>query len=98
MAATPIVFRNGERLRLGRERVNYGRNIIHSTNQLQPRLFVNAPWELIAEAIARAVPKGKYRDIAHSFRRQAEDYFRVATTGRTSCASRPVVLCISQFI
>ena len=27
MATTHIVFRNGERLRLGRERVNYGRNI-----------------------------------------------------------------------
>jgi hypothetical protein len=58
---------------------------------LQHRLFVNGPWELIAEAIQRAVPDDGTRDIAHSFRRQAEDYFRAATIGR-EMAVRPVLL------
>ena len=48
-------------------------------------------WELIAEAIHRAPPEGRARDIAHSFRRQAEDYFRGATVGR-ELAVRPVLL------
>jgi len=45
----------------------------------------------MAEAIARAVTVRKTRDIAQSFRRQAEDYFRAATTGH-EIAVRPVLL------
>lgn len=59
--------------------------------ELRHRFFVNDPWELMAEAIARSVPSGISRDIAQSFRRQAEDYFRAATTGR-EIAVRPVLL------
>jgi hypothetical protein len=87
-------LRQGERLRLGPEEVTFGRNILvqHSSGyELQYRFFVNDPWELMAEAIARAVPPGKTRDIAQSFRLQAEDYFRAATTGR-ELAVRPVLL------
>jgi hypothetical protein len=91
MATATIAFRGGEDLRLGRERVKYGRNILDPKNNLQPRLFVNDPWELIAEAIARNIPKKEHRDIAHSFRRQAEDYFRMAVTAR-ELAVRPVLL------
>jgi hypothetical protein len=61
------------------------------TTALQHRLFVNDPWELMAEAIHRALPDGGRRDVAHSFRRQAEDYFRAATVGR-ELAVRPVLL------
>ena len=81
-------------MRVGREAVAFGRNILlqqGSTFELQHRLFVNDPWELIAEAIARTVPSAKTRDIAQSFRRQAEDYFRAATAGR-ELAVRPVLL------
>lgn len=81
-------------LHVGREAVSFGRNILLPNGtafELQHRLFVNDPWELMAEAIARAVPQGKVRDIAQSFRRQAEDYFRAATTGR-ELAVRPVLL------
>lgn len=90
LAAAPTT----EPLKIGRQNIIYGRNVIHSTGSsysLQSRLFVNDPWELIAEAIARALPAGKVRDIAQSFRRQAEDYFRVATAGR-ELAVRPVLL------
>lgn len=87
-------MREGEPLRIGREAVSFGRYILNlkeSPYQLQHRLFVNDPWELIAEAIHRALPEGKTREIAHSFRRQAEDYFRAATIGR-ELAVRPVLL------
>jgi|SRR5580704_6153864 hypothetical protein len=89
-----VPFRKGDPLRVGREAVTFGRNILLPSGtafELQHRLFVNDPWELMAEAIARAVPQGKVRDIAQSFRRQAEDYFRAATTGR-ELAVRPVLL------
>src|SRR5205807_2832557 len=89
---TPKLARKGEAMRVGREAVAFGRNILlqqGSTFELQHRLFVNDPWELIAEAIARTVPSAKTRDIAQSFRRQAEDYFRAATAGR-ELAVRPV--------
>jgi hypothetical protein len=46
---------------------------------------------MISEGIHRALPKGRTRDIAHSFLRQAEDYFRAATVGR-ELAVRPVLL------
>lgn len=46
---------------------------------------------MIAEGIHRALPKGRTRDLAHSFRQQAEDYFRAATVGR-EMAVRPVLL------
>ena len=52
---------------------------------------MNDPWELMAEAIARAVPPGKVREVAQSCRLQAEDYFRAATSGREQ-AVRPVLL------
>lgn len=81
-------------MRVGRETVSFGRNILHHDGKafaLQYRMFVNDPWELLAEAITRAVKPGKVRDIAHSFRRQAEDYFRAATSGR-ELAVRPVLL------
>ena len=87
-------LRSGDPLRVGREPVTYGRNVLMqngSAFELQHRFFVNEPWELLAEAIARAVAPGKTRDIAQSFRRQAEDYFRAATTGR-ELAVRPVLL------
>lgn len=87
-------MREGEPLRIGRETVTFGRNILHHDGKsfaLQHRMFVNDPWELLAEAITRAVKPGKVRDIAHSFRRQAEDYFRGATAGR-EMAVRPVLL------
>jgi hypothetical protein len=74
--------------------LHFGRNVLSKVNssfELQQRFFVNDPWELMAEAIARAAPIGRPRDIAQSFRRQAEDYFRAATTGR-ELAVRPVLL------
>jgi len=92
-ATTRASKRVGQRLRIGREEVVFGRNILRraaSGYSLQPRLFVNDPWALIAEAIARC-PEGRPRDIAQSFRRQAEDYFRAATVGR-EVAVRPVLL------
>jgi hypothetical protein len=61
-----------------------------SAYALQPRFFVNDPWALIAEAIARA-PQGRPRDIAQSFRRQAEDYFRASSVVQ-DVAVRPVLL------
>lgn len=90
----PAVVRAGDPLRIGRETVSFGRNVLLQTDSgfsVQHRLFVNDPWELIAEAIARAVRAGRTRDIAQSFRRQAEDYFRAATVGR-ELAVRPVLL------
>jgi hypothetical protein len=87
-------LRAGDALKIGRETVSFGRHMLMqhgSTYELQHRLFVNDPWELIAEAIHRAVPSQKSRHIAHSFRRQAEDYFRAATIGR-ELAVRPVLL------
>jgi hypothetical protein len=86
--------RPGESLKIGREIVSYGRNILEvqgSIFKLQHRLFVNDPWELIAEAIARAVKPGHTRDVAQSFRLQAEDYFRAATSVR-ELAVKPVLL------
>jgi hypothetical protein len=86
--------RTGEALQIGREIVSFGRNIISATSTgftLEHRLFVNDPWELIAEAIARAVPAVKNRDIAQSFRRQAQDYFRAATVS-SELPVRPVLL------
>jgi hypothetical protein len=87
-------MRVGDRLQVGPEEVTFGRNILHrdgTVYRLQHRFFVNDPWELMAEAIARAVGPGKTRDIAQSFRLQAEDYFRAATSGREQ-AVRPVLL------
>lgn len=87
-------MRVGDPLQVGREKVSFGRNIIAgtaSTFTLQHRLFVNDPWELIAEEIHRSVQDDAIRDIAHSFRRQAEDYFRAATLGR-ELGVRPVLL------
>jgi hypothetical protein len=92
-AKLPASLRVGDPLRVGREVAIYGRNILlqkGATFELQHRFFVNDPWELIAEAIARAVTVRKTRDIAQSFRRQAEDYFRAATTAR-EIAVRPVL-------
>jgi hypothetical protein len=89
----PTAIRAGDPLQIGRETVLFGRNAIAqigSTFTLQHRFFVNDPWELIAEAIHRALPAGRNRDIAHSFRRQAEDYFRAATIGR-ELAVRPLL-------
>src|ERR1700690_3983996 len=86
--------RPGDALRLGREHVSFGRNILKragASYALQHRLFLIDPWELIAEAIHRSVSDLRTRDIAHSFRRQAEDYFRAATVGR-DIAVRPVLL------
>jgi hypothetical protein len=91
---SPASLRAGDPLRIGREVVTYGRNILIQKGakfELQHRLFVNDPWELIAEAIVRAPLNSKTMDIAQSFRRQAEDYFRAATTGR-ELAVRPVLL------
>ena len=93
-AKAPTQLRKGEPLRVGRKTVTFGRNILHFDGKsfaLRLRMFVNDPWELLAEAITRAVKPGKVRDIAHSFRRQAEDYFRAATAGREQ-AVRPVLL------
>ena len=90
----PPALRPGDPVRVGPELVTYGRNVLiqsGSAFELQHRFFVNEPWELMAEAIARALPPDKTRDIAQSFRRQAEDYFRAATTGR-EFAVRPVLL------
>jgi hypothetical protein len=90
----PPALRPGEPLKIGREVAVFGRNAIAADGSsfvVQHRFFVNDPWELLAEAIHRAVPSGRTRDIAHSFRRQAEDYFGAATTGR-ELAVRPVLL------
>jgi hypothetical protein len=90
----PAPLRPGLELRLGRELVSFGRNILkHETSgyALQHRLFLKDPWELIAEAIHRSVPNARARNIAHSFRRQAEDYFHAATVGR-EVAVQPVLL------
>ena len=90
----PTQMREGDRLQVGPERVTFGRNILRQDGtkyHLQHRFFVNDPWELMAEAIARAVSAGRMRDIAQSFRLQAEDYFRAATSGRER-AVRPVLL------
>jgi hypothetical protein len=87
-------FRKGELLRVRRGTVAYGRNAVTQSGSLftlQHRLFLNDPWELIAEAIARELPDGKMRDVTQSFRRQAEDYFRAATVAR-ELAVRPVLL------
>ena len=91
---TPVDLRNGDVLRIGRESVSFARHMLARRGPvyaLQHRLFVNDPWELIAEAIHRALPNQRSRHIAHSFRRQAEDYFRTATIGR-ELAVRPVLL------
>ena len=93
-ARPPVPIRAGGPLQIGREWASFGRNILArtgSTFTLQHRLFVNDPWAIIADAIHRALPDGRSRDIAHSFRRQAEDYFRAATIGR-ELAVRPVLL------
>lgn len=93
--SAPILpWRPGELLRIGREVVPFGRNIVRAQGlsyEVQHRFFVNEPWELIAEATHRAVPEGRIRDIAHSFRRQAEDYFQAATVA-AELAVRPVLL------
>jgi hypothetical protein len=89
----PSAIRAGDLLQIGGETVPFARNAIAqigSTFTLQHRFFVNDPWELIAEAIHRALPTGRNRDMAHSFRRQAEDYFRAASIGR-ELAVRPVL-------
>ncbi len=86
--------RLSEWLLFNRRSTSYGRNLVAQKGSIfviQQRLFVNDPWELIAESIARSTPKGEIRDIAQSFRRQAEDYFHVAGTGR-ELAVRPVLL------
>jgi hypothetical protein len=92
--ATPrVTIRDGDPLQIGPETVSFGRNAITRTGspfRVQHRFFVNDPWELIAEAIHRDLPPGRTRDVAHSFRRQAEDYFRAATIGR-ELAVRPVL-------
>src|SRR5580692_8191441 len=84
----------GDPLRIGHEFVSFGRNILSHDGSpfvVQHRLFVNDPWELIAEAIHRALPDARTRDVAHSFRRQARDYFQAATIG-SELAVRPVLL------
>lgn len=86
--------RTGEALQIEREIVHFGRNILRTTPagfSLQHRLFVNDPWELIAEVIARSVSNTKARDVAQSFRRQAQDYFRAATVS-SELAVRSVLL------
>jgi hypothetical protein len=90
----PATFRPGELLQIGRETVTFGRNTVAKAGTnftIQHRFFVNDPWELIAEGIHRALPSGRTRDIAHSFRRQAEDYFQAATIAR-EIGVRPVLL------
>src|ERR1700740_2205759 len=90
----PAAFRDGEPLQIDRETVFFGRNVISPTNSgfaVQHRLFVNDPWALISEKIHRTVPKGRTRDIAHSFEHQAEDYFRAETASR-EFAVLPVLL------
>ncbi len=94
MNKTLPIFREGESLRIEREIVSFGRNIILPTKTgfaLQHRLFVNDPWAIISERIHRALPKGRNRDLAHSFEHQAEDYFRAAAAGR-EMAVLPVLL------
>lgn len=89
---TPVAARAGDPFQIRKEWVSYGRNIVvRNGSDLQHRIFVNDPWAVIAEAIHRALPEGRSRDIAHSFRRQAEDYFRAATIGR-ELPVRPVLL------
>jgi hypothetical protein len=91
------ILREGLPLEIGREAALFGRNTIarkQSGFALQHRLFTNDPWAMIAEGIHRALPKGRIRDIAHSFRRQAEDYFRAGTAGR-ELAVRPLLLYYS---
>jgi hypothetical protein len=86
--------RKGTPLRIGRELAFFGRNVLlqnASISEMLPRFFVNDPWELIAEAIVREVKPGKNRDLALSFRLQAEDYFRAATSSREIAVS-PVLL------
>lgn len=90
----PAIVREGDPLQIGRETVFFGRNAVAQTKSgftLQHRLFTNDPWAMISEGIHRALPKGRTREIAHSFERQAEDYFRAATAGR-ELAVRPLLL------
>lgn len=96
-AKSGAVFREGKLLRIGREFVSFGRNMVIPTDAgfaLQHRVFVNDPWAMIAEGIHRGLPKGRTREIAHSFRNQAEEYFVAATTGR-ELSVRPVLLYYS---
>ena len=54
-AKLPAALRAGDSLRIGREVAAFGRNILlqnGSTFELQHRLFVNDPWELMAEALS----------------------------------------------
>ena len=60
--AKPLVaIRAGDFLQIGYETVSFGRNTIAQTGSaftVQRRLFVNDPWELIAEAILTDTMKG----------------------------------------
>ena len=93
-AKSPPVYRPGDPLKIDRETVFYGRNILLQTKtgfEVQHRLFVIDPWAMVAEGIHRALRPGRSRDIANSFQRQAEDYFDAATIGRDPSV-RPVLL------
>ncbi len=64
----PKALRVGLPLKIGREWVPFGRNVIaptDSTFELQHRLFVNDPWAVIAEAIHRALPDARRVFLAH---------------------------------
>lgn len=74
--------------------VSYSRQMVDQRTgsvEIRSRWFVNDPWELIAHAISKALPAGRDRDAAQSFRLQAEDYFHASTTGR-ELAVKPVLL------
>lgn len=93
-AKVPSSYREGEVLKIGREAVFYGRNILLQTStgfELQHRFFVIDPWAMISEGIHRKLHPGRSREIANSFQRQAEDYFAAATIAREPSV-RPVLL------
>ena len=74
--------------------VSYSRQMVDQRTgsvRMRSRWFVNDPWELIAHAISKALPAGRDRDAAQSFRLQAEDYFHASTIGR-ELAVKPVLL------
>lgn len=83
-------MRKGIPLLIGREPVSLGRNILVRSEkgfEYQYRLFVNDPWELITEAVVRAMQRRRVKDIALSFVRQAQDYFRAAAVVRELAVS-----------
>lgn len=87
-------IRLGQSLQIGDEPVYFRKYLLSRDRrpfQVQHRLFLSDPWELMGETIHTSLPRGgRARDIAQSFRRQAEDYYRAAASAR-EIGVRPVL-------